>query len=429
MKFLFSILYQFLKLIAKTSIGLYFTKTTVLHPERLKIDHPAILISNHPNTLMDPIQVAMQTNKQVAFLANAGLFKSSLGNWFFRQYCVPIQRKTDAANKNVNNTDSFKECNNFLSQGGCLYIAPEGTSDMERRLRPIKTGTARIALAAEASQDFKLGLKIIPVGLTYDAPNYFGSRLIVHVGEAIEVSDYQKECLKNNFGAIKKLTKRVKIELGSLLINTTDAAEDKLVHQIETIYANDKPLSSKDTFFRTQAIVEKLKDMKEKQPAQLKQYKENISVYFDLMDMLGLNDLAVVQLQKGYSIFSNFFKLLLGFPFFLYGFINNALPAFITIALTRKLNLYVGYSSTVKILGGLLFFGVFYGFQTWLFHQWIGNGWWTMGYVLSLIPSGILAWQIYQKWQQFKINWKARNLVGEINDLDKKRKELFILKY
>ena len=110
----------------------------------------------------------MRSNRQVAFLANASLFASSFANWFLSQYCVPIQRKTDVANKNVDNDKSFERCDAFLSNGGCLYIAPEGTSDMERRLRPIKTGTARIALSAEAKNAFQLGLKIIPVGLTYD---------------------------------------------------------------------------------------------------------------------------------------------------------------------------------------------------------------------------------------------------------------------
>ena len=76
-----------------------------------------------------------------------------------------------------------------LIDGGCIYIAPEGTSVVERRVRTIKTGTARIALSAENKSDFNLGTTIIPVGLSYTAPLNFQNEVLLNVGQSpIEVS-------------------------------------------------------------------------------------------------------------------------------------------------------------------------------------------------------------------------------------------------
>ena len=259
------------------------------------------------------------------------------------------------------------------------------------------------------------------------APNYFRSRLTVHIGEPIELAAFQKMHQKDRFQATKSLTNLLAERLSMLLVNTQNAAEDKLVHQLETIYANEQPLSSKKTYFRTLAIVEKVHELEAKKNTPLIHLKKQIAAYFDKLKDLNINDLAVVQAQKGQSLLGHFLFLLLGWPFFLYGFINNALAAFISVALTRMLNLYIGYSSTIKILGGLVFFGVFYSILIYLFQQWLSNGYLTFLYALSLIPSGILAWKYHKLWQQTWQTWRAKRLKQKIKDLWTMRKGLFIL--
>ena len=61
---------------------------------------------------------------------------------------IPINRPMDNRTEGVSNTDSFEACYKILSEGKTLVIFPEGNSVMERFLRELKTGTARIALEA-----------------------------------------------------------------------------------------------------------------------------------------------------------------------------------------------------------------------------------------------------------------------------------------
>jgi 1-acyl-sn-glycerol-3-phosphate acyltransferase len=49
----------------------------------------------------------------------------------------------------VSNQDSFDACYRVLEEGKTLVIFPEGTSFLERHLRELKSGTARIGLEVE----------------------------------------------------------------------------------------------------------------------------------------------------------------------------------------------------------------------------------------------------------------------------------------
>ena len=97
---------------------------------------------------------------------------------------IPIYRRQDADGTDPAaqvspeelarpNEATFGRCYDYLGQGGTIMIFPEGTSVSERRLRPLKTGAARIALGAEARHDFKLGLHMLPVGINYFDPAAF----------------------------------------------------------------------------------------------------------------------------------------------------------------------------------------------------------------------------------------------------------------
>ncbi|MFK8105018.1 MAG: 1-acyl-sn-glycerol-3-phosphate acyltransferase, partial [Saprospiraceae bacterium] len=175
MKAFLYLFYHSVRLLALTIFRLFYGKKTILNQKNLKVDYPCILVSNHPNTLHDPLHVAAKVDHRIVhFLVNAGLFATPFTNWFFSTfYCIKIERPQDVKGGKISNEKAFEACDIFLRQGGCLYIAPEGTSRVERHIRKMKTGAARIALSAERHNNYQLGLKILPVGLNYDNPTKF----------------------------------------------------------------------------------------------------------------------------------------------------------------------------------------------------------------------------------------------------------------
>lgn len=408
------LIYQIAKILVWISFRLYYPKANVLNSERLKFDHPAIVVSNHPNTLLDVLNVAYRCKKQVFFLANASMFSTKLTNWFFTHfYCIPIRRKKDK-NTNINNDESFARCDEFLSNNGCLYIAPEGVSVMQRGLRSIKKGAARIALSAENQNNFQLGLKIIPVGLTYDAPNYFRSKLTVQVAEPIDISSFQNLYQQNPSQAATAITQLMEERLKASLLTPKDETEDQLLHFIEEIERNEHPTKGLATYEQSEVLLHQLQQKSTLHPDRFASWQKKISAYFGTLNQLNVNDKAVFDTKNNISLVKDILLLALGLPIFLYGFLNNALPVLTALAITRKANAYVGYNSTIKILAGLfLTFPLFYGLQIYLVYQYSHSALWTLLYLVSLVPLGLFAWKYWLLAKQTIRTWRFKRFMKQ----------------
>lgn len=404
------VVYYILKGITKFVLRIYYPKTTILNRERLRFSEPTILACSHPNTMMDPLHVAARTKKPVHFLANANLFASTFGNWFYSNFfCIPISRQIDDRKK-VNNEHSFSRVSEFLSEGGCLWIAPEGGSYWGRHWMSLKTGTARMALLAEAENDFNLGLRILPIGLNYEAPNYFGTKIVINVGAPMEIKTYKEAYAKGFRNAAKILTEDLEERLKELEISPSDEEEDSILEKVEIVLQNELPASNRAEFFRTKAM---LKHIQENEPTAL---KNQIDDYFTTLKDRKISDRAVMQfyrLSKARK-WADWLWIVGGFPLFIYGLINSALPSFIPYYFTNSRQPYIGYRATVKMVIGLFTFPIFYTLQTALIHYYFQNDWLTLCYFLSLIPTGLFAWH-YFNWSlgvvmRWKINRFTRSL-------------------
>src|SRR5206468_3565832 len=74
------------------------------------------------------------------------------------------------------NAGTFEACFKAFGQGRLVAIYPEGTTHAEARVQRIKTGAARLALGYEAERPG--ALRVIPVGLNFDARKSFRGRVL-----------------------------------------------------------------------------------------------------------------------------------------------------------------------------------------------------------------------------------------------------------
>ncbi|MEM9916655.1 MAG: 1-acyl-sn-glycerol-3-phosphate acyltransferase [Bacteroidota bacterium] len=407
------ILYRFLKGVVLASFHTFFSRIIVRNKEYLKLDRPTILVSNHPNTLMDPLNAASRVSKVVYFLANAGLFKHPLMNKVLSKlYCIPVERPKDVEGRRISNEDNFKKCYDFLEEGGCLYIAPQGGSKIMWRIGKIKTGTARIALGAENQNDFKLGLQIVVVGLTYSDPISFRSQVIIQGGSPILVGDYMDSYQSDPYKAAKQLTADIKQKMESLVIHSPDEEGEIVLKQIVQLESSERPKSFVKTFEKAQEIAQKVSTWRAQQIEGYHQFQQKSQSYFDALEQKSLKDSALVKSQVKPSTswgLQNVFCALLA-PLFAIGWLNHALANGIPWLLVKKLNLYIGYTSNVKLLTALFTYPIFYGLQIWLVHRLGGSPGMTLGYVLFLVLSGLFTSWFMTYYANLKEERLARRL-------------------
>jgi len=228
--------YWFFKAIAIACLGLFFKKKAKRNKQYFDNTPPSILIGNHPNTMLDPLVAAKEKNIYIHFLANAGLFSTRFTNWFFTTFfCIKVERPKDVDGRRIDNDHAFKYSADFLARYGMLYAAAEGTSKLERRLRKLKTGAARIALDSMRQNDWNLPLDIKTVGITYENPKLAQYDLFLNYGEPIQVIDYKELYTEDPSKAVKKLTADIQTRMQSLLLHTEPEDEDvdKLVQKLE----------------------------------------------------------------------------------------------------------------------------------------------------------------------------------------------------
>ena len=405
-----SLVYRFLKFLVQVVLRIFYPKTTVIGKENLRFKEAAIVISNHPNTLIDPLQVASRVHKQVFFLANAGLFSTPFTSWLFNTlYCIPIKRKQDQGAPGVSNEDSFAKCDAFLGAGGVLFIAPEGGSVMERRLRPFKTGTVRIALSAAEKKNFDLDISILPIGVHYDRPSKFGSACVVNVGAPIKVKDWQKQYQSAPQKSIRAFTEQVQENVRELVIDVAEDEQQEIHPVVESICRNNEPLDEVADFKRGQILANQLKKQTISAAGPYQDFADQVQAYKTELTDKGIDDKAVA--RKGGNLLGQGLFLLLGLPLFLYGALNHLFAAGIPALLARTMKVYVGYKATVKAVVGLFTLPLFYFLQSKAV-EWYTDNTISWIYMLTLPLAAWAAWEYWKGWQRFRRNLNYTRLAG-----------------
>jgi 1-acyl-sn-glycerol-3-phosphate acyltransferase len=156
----------------------YFARIRVIGAELLPPAGPILYVALHRNGAVDGFVYKSILPRSI-FLIAAQLQTNPFSRMFFTG--IPVVRDKDSGDRGIN-AAAMARCGELLAAGGELFVFPEGTSSLGPRHLPFKSGAARIAMAAWQRG---VQLKIVPLGITYDAPSTFRSSVEVIVGPAI----------------------------------------------------------------------------------------------------------------------------------------------------------------------------------------------------------------------------------------------------
>jgi 1-acyl-sn-glycerol-3-phosphate acyltransferase len=396
--------YRTVRRIARFWVWFLFKRVHVHHRERVPPGGPVLLCVNHPNNFIDSILVGAVMPRKVHYLATAALFRNALLARFLEAAgAIPVYRREDDPDKMDRNVDVFAACYRAFDEGHVVAIYPEGTTHAEARVQRIKTGAARIALGYETGHPG--ALRLIPVGLSFEARKSFNARVLVSFGEPIAVSPYLPAYRENPVKAVDALTTAIQwaMEAQVVHVDRIDAAE--LVRAIEELYRGElvRELQKErgltenqvDLVRLSRTIVEAVNHFKERDPARLENLWQRIQGYRALLARYRVRDDAVrrrlapppVRARLRHS-----WEAVLGLPFFVYGAAVNALPYFVPRALARRIARKETDYATVRFLASVVAIPVFWGLEIWLVAVAFGGRWAAL-FALSLPLSGLLAFR------------------------------------
>src|ERR1044072_3417517 len=239
-KYRISIVRRVIVAVVGLALRIYFQRIEVTGVEHVPLHTPVIFVLNHPNALVDPVFLFCLAPRPVAFLAKAPLIRMPVIGYLVKELdSLPVYRRQDEGQDVTKNQETFVAARKLLVRGGTIAICPEGVSHDEPGLRPIKTGAARISLAAVSTGEVS-SLKIVPAGLYYTSKTSFRSDALLYFGKPIDVEPVELEPDGTPpRDAVRKLSSKIEKALRDVILDAKQEEELKTTARAERIFSSE----------------------------------------------------------------------------------------------------------------------------------------------------------------------------------------------
>lgn len=177
--------YRFLQVVVRFALKFFFRRIVINRPEYLKCEGPILLAANHPNSFLDAIILDALFEKPIWSLARGDAFRNRFIRKILHQLCIlPVYRDSEGTENLSINYTTFATCQSIFRKNGLVLIFSEGRCINEWKLRPLKKGTARLAIQCWQNG---IPLKVLPIGINYSSFRSFGKDVHLNLGEFIDI--------------------------------------------------------------------------------------------------------------------------------------------------------------------------------------------------------------------------------------------------
>jgi 1-acyl-sn-glycerol-3-phosphate acyltransferase len=319
---------------------------------------PLLLLPNHPNALLDPALVMATAGRPVRFLAKSTLFSGPFALLLRAADAIPVYRKQDGVAMDRNEA-TFSAVNAALMRGEAVCVFAEGVSHSSGRLEPLRTGAARMALAAAIEG---VDVSLVAVGINLERKTAFRSRALVAYGAPFRVS---REVTGDAEGA-RRLTSEIAARMRSLLVEADPRSDAELVARVDRLYtvARPHPDDPGSALARRKAIAEAIHRLRSEQPEWYDAALIQLRRYDDRLRRFGLADAALdwnvsAAAARGFLAREVPAGLLLA-PLATAALLAFVVPYVLT-ALAGRLSRDMDVMASAKVIAGALIYGAWSG--------------------------------------------------------------------
>ena len=388
---------RFIRALARGLLALFYRRVDVIGAERVPPRGPVILAANHQNALVDPMLLLASIPRTLVPLAKAPLFRHPvIGPLIKLAGAIPVTRRQDVAGGPAGNEGMFEAAAATLGRGEAILIFPEGVSQPEPALMPLRTGAARMLLDAPPEVAAATGL--IPVGLLFHEPERFRTGwALVLVGPPVETADCLHLYRTAPEDAVRQLTERLAAALRDLIAEVGDRQTLRLVEEAEAIWLAESPERGRDVTARAEwrrRAATAYRYLLPREPARVGALRGELERY--------VQDLEDARLDEGHLsgtfparvvlryAFVQGTALVLGLPVALWGLLSHGLPYGLTALAVRLARPEPDVEATYKLAAGVFLYPL----------AWMAEGWaaWRLGggaalafFIAALAPSGFFA--------------------------------------
>jgi len=366
---------RFLKFIVPPfTFRAFFRRIFYSNLKKVPLNKPLLFVGNHQNSFMDGILVGSYLPQPLHFTMRADMFRKPFARFCLHELNVtPVYRAEEGMENVHRNLESFDAIYEILRKNGNFIMFSEGICIQEKRLHPLRKGTARLAFGAE--DKYGLDVHIVPVGINYTYPSRFRKEVMINFHEAFSIKELRDIYDEHPARALNVFNQKCRDSLLKEVIIIEDPENDWLAEQLLRMERNNivHPFfrwrfDTDDRRLAEKRVSEKVNQLSKTSKPELESLSKKVENYVNLLATNTIRDENIARkLNWG---FLRYFAIIAGFPIFIAGFIANLIPFIIPKIVCDKLIkdlrfyssvfigsftlLYLIYFLVLLILGGAL---------------------------------------------------------------------------
>jgi 1-acyl-sn-glycerol-3-phosphate acyltransferase len=384
--------YRALRSLSRFLLAVFYRRVEVVGLERFPAQGPVVVAANHPNGLVDPMILVARLPRRLVPIAKEPLFRNPLLAPFLRLMgAIPVHRRQDEGADPSRNREMFAAALEALRRERAILIFPEGVSQDEPRLAPLKSGAARLALGAVEASRGSIVVRIVPVGLVAHEPGTFrGGWALAAIGDPIEVGAQPE-------ATAKALTDRIASAIEERIVVAADRHTVDLAQVAASVGRRRPDAADDDAAARTawvRAALTTLDRLEREFPEKAREVREDVEAWARDLERLGLEGASLPRTYRAaavvrYAILEGG-PILLGVPLALLGMALHGLPWLLVRIGARLARPDSTVEASYKLVGALVVYP-----PAWLLEGWLawrsGGGGALLAFAVLLIPAGFFA--------------------------------------
>jgi 1-acyl-sn-glycerol-3-phosphate acyltransferase len=386
---------------------LFYRRIDVVGVENVPAQGGLVVAANHHNSVVDAMLLIARLPRQVRTLANAPLFGHALIGPFLRLVgALPVHRRQEAGTDPARNTALFAATTATLRGGGAIAIFPEGRTQAEPVLLELRTGAARMLLAAEMATESVSGqpaVTLLPVALVFNAPGTFREgQALVLIGPPVSTANAVALVRSEPERAARVLTDELAAALRGLIVEADDRQTLSHLRFAEELWreeGGEVPAEPAGRVAWMRSAMHSYRLLLERAPDQVAAFRQRLVELADDVEHAGLDlsglagsATAMPALLAGRAALQAAILLLLA-PLALVGIALHIVPYELTGWGVKRLKATDEEEATDKIAIGLLLFPLFWTLEIWAAWRW-GGRWTAIAGLALLFPAAFftLGW-------------------------------------
>ena len=267
-----------------------FSRISIRGTENIPTDGAVIFAPNHTNAFMDAFTVLKVAKRPVVFVARADVFRNPIAAKVFNFLKImPIMRMRDGRENLKKNDKIMQTAVEVLKHGVPFGIFCEGTHRMKHSILPLVKGIFRIAIQADEALQGEMPVYIVPIGIEYGSYTRYRSTISVQVGEAFDVSAFNKMHSDKTQPELMNLMRdELSLRISSLYHCVAD--DDDYEALLDICYLRNKEQAPYARMLANRKTIDELQQLKSSDPTQYQQQISRAKQFATLRRKLNISD-------------------------------------------------------------------------------------------------------------------------------------------